>query len=96
MQNHLFTGLMVYPYSVDRHCDMIISGTFIWFPLNLAQDIAHDHDIESEDWHIAIEALCEVICENIYYAYIFFLDFRIFVHFLPVSFDKFTCSFTCL
>ena len=48
---------------------MIISGTFIWFPLNLAQDIAHDHDIESEDWHIAIEALCEVICENIYYAY---------------------------
>ncbi|VAI49327.1 unnamed protein product [Triticum turgidum subsp. durum] len=26
-----------------------------------AQDIAHDHDIESEDWHIAIEALCEVL-----------------------------------
>lgn len=43
---------------------MIIPGTFIWFPLNLAQDIAHDHDIESEDWHIAIEALCEVIGER--------------------------------
>ncbi|TVU28518.1 hypothetical protein EJB05_20039 [Eragrostis curvula] len=26
-----------------------------------AQDIAHDHDTESEDWHIALEALCEVL-----------------------------------
>uniref|UniRef100_A0A0D3FAH8 AAA+ ATPase domain-containing protein n=1 Tax=Oryza barthii TaxID=65489 RepID=A0A0D3FAH8_9ORYZ len=24
-------------------------------------DIVHDHDTESEDWHIAIEALCEVL-----------------------------------
>uniref|UniRef100_A0A0D9VL19 AAA+ ATPase domain-containing protein n=1 Tax=Leersia perrieri TaxID=77586 RepID=A0A0D9VL19_9ORYZ len=24
-------------------------------------DIMHDHDTESEDWHIAIEALCEVL-----------------------------------
>ncbi|KAG2661581.1 hypothetical protein PVAP13_1KG208352 [Panicum virgatum] len=26
-----------------------------------AQDIAHDHDTESDDWHIALEALCEVL-----------------------------------
>ncbi|KAK3155288.1 hypothetical protein QOZ80_2BG0201260 [Eleusine coracana subsp. coracana] len=26
-----------------------------------AQDIVHDHDTESEDWHIALEALCEVL-----------------------------------
>ncbi|XP_052142939.1 uncharacterized protein LOC127762456 isoform X2 [Oryza glaberrima] len=26
-----------------------------------SQDIVHDHDTESEDWHIAIEALCEVL-----------------------------------
>ncbi|KAK3132008.1 hypothetical protein QOZ80_6AG0514530 [Eleusine coracana subsp. coracana] len=26
-----------------------------------AQDIVHDTDIQSEDWHIAIEALCEVL-----------------------------------
>ncbi|KAL6635128.1 hypothetical protein ACP70R_027799 [Stipagrostis hirtigluma subsp. patula] len=26
-----------------------------------SQDIAHDHDTESEDWHIALEALCEVL-----------------------------------
>jgi hypothetical protein len=41
--------------------------TFIWsdFPCTLAQDIAHDHDIESEDWHIALEALCEVISQKI-------------------------------
>ncbi|XP_040376870.1 uncharacterized protein LOC102705413 isoform X2 [Oryza brachyantha] len=26
-----------------------------------SQDIVHDHDAESEDWHIAIEALCEVL-----------------------------------
>ncbi|KAL6861777.1 hypothetical protein ACP4OV_017477 [Aristida adscensionis] len=25
------------------------------------QDIVHDHDTQSEDWHIAIEALCEVL-----------------------------------
>jgi hypothetical protein len=57
---------------------MIIPGTFISFPFTLAQDIAHDHDIESEDWHIAIEALCEVICQNtIWHIYLF-----------PVSFDN--------
>ena len=44
---------------------MIIPDTVISFPLTLAQDIVHDHDIESEDWHIAIEALCEVIYQNI-------------------------------
>ncbi|XP_062222011.1 uncharacterized protein LOC133921230 isoform X2 [Phragmites australis] len=26
-----------------------------------SQDIAHDHDTESEDWHIALDALCEVL-----------------------------------
>ncbi|CAL5043678.1 unnamed protein product [Urochloa decumbens] len=26
-----------------------------------AQDIEHDHDTQAEDWHIAIEALCEVL-----------------------------------
>ncbi|XP_034573930.1 uncharacterized protein [Setaria viridis] len=26
-----------------------------------SQDIAHDHDTESDDWHIALEALCEVL-----------------------------------
>uniref|UniRef100_A0A0E0L9J9 AAA+ ATPase domain-containing protein n=1 Tax=Oryza punctata TaxID=4537 RepID=A0A0E0L9J9_ORYPU len=25
------------------------------------QDIEHDHDMQAEDWHIAIEALCEVL-----------------------------------
>ncbi|KAL0912495.1 hypothetical protein M5K25_018469 [Dendrobium thyrsiflorum] len=29
-----------------------------WFDI---QDIAYDHDTEAEDWHIAIEALCEVL-----------------------------------
>jgi hypothetical protein len=52
---------------------MIIPGTFISHSLTLAQDIAHDHDIESEDWHIAIEALCEVIRQNIFcHIYVFF------------------------
>jgi hypothetical protein len=31
-----------------------------------SQDIVHDHDTESEDWHIAIEALCEVIYQTMY------------------------------
>lgn len=35
--------------------------------LCLAQDIVHDHDTESEDWHIAIEALCEVIYQTMYW-----------------------------
>ncbi|OQU76102.1 uncharacterized protein LOC8081281 isoform X1 [Sorghum bicolor] len=26
-----------------------------------SQDIEHDHDTQAEDWHIAIEALCEVL-----------------------------------
>ncbi|XP_020695222.1 uncharacterized protein LOC110108777 isoform X1 [Dendrobium catenatum] len=29
-----------------------------WFDI---QDIEYDHDTEAEDWHIAIEALCEVL-----------------------------------
>jgi hypothetical protein len=39
----------------------------IWFLCALAQDIAHDHDTESDDWHIALEALCEVIKQNMYW-----------------------------
>ena len=31
----------------------------------LAQDIERDHDTQAEDWHIALEALCEVFYLNI-------------------------------
>ncbi|AQK56542.1 P-loop containing nucleoside triphosphate hydrolase superfamily protein [Zea mays] len=34
------------------------SATVYWVD---SQDIAHDHDTESDDWHIALEALCEVL-----------------------------------
>ena len=38
--------------------------TMILF-ISSAQDIVHDHDTQAEDWHIAIEAFCEVICQTI-------------------------------
>ena len=30
------------------------------FYIILVQDIAHDGDVEAQDWYIAVEALCEV------------------------------------
>jgi hypothetical protein len=57
--------------------------TMVLFVL-LAQDIAHDHDTQAEDWHIAIEAFCEVNCHTICFVRNIFL-------FLPACISL--CSF---
>jgi hypothetical protein len=60
---------------VIQHCFLFV------FP---AQDIEHDHDTQAEDWHIAIEALCEVFCLQIIVAYnLYYLDifyFPVYMH----------------
>jgi hypothetical protein len=53
----LIPSLQSATFSFGKLCN--INVVFFY---TLAQDIVHDTDIQSEDWHIAIEALCEVPC----------------------------------
>ena len=64
MLNHQFFGLTVCFIHMYIQFEYSSFLTMILF-ISSAQDIVHDRDTQAEDWHIAIEAFCEVICQTI-------------------------------
>ncbi|WVZ73662.1 hypothetical protein U9M48_021945 [Paspalum notatum var. saurae] len=49
------------PTEKSHHGDEDVTSKDKYAKPTVHWDIAHDHDTESDDWHIALEALCEIL-----------------------------------